>query len=110
MKPICSICNKSFVTVSNYNRHCRIVHEKTNSFRCDICEKVLNQKDNYDRHVRVCKAEFKCLYCDYTFKFSSHRTLHVYKGHKDKLFKCDNCCAEYLEERKHQRHQQTCEV
>lgn len=75
-----------------------------------VCEKVLNRKDNYDRHVRVCKAEFKCLYCDYTFKFSSHRTAHTYIEHRDKLFKCGNCSVEYFDEKKCQRHQQTCKV
>lgn len=99
-----------FVTALLLSDIIKMYTEKTNSFRCDICEKVLNRKDNYDRHVRVCKAEFKCFYCDYTFKFSSHRALHVHREHKDKLFKCDNCCAEFSDERKYQRHQQTCKV
>lgn len=111
MQTFCAICNKSFCNSSSFKRHYKNVHEKTNSFLCYISEKVVNRIDNYDRHVRVCKAEFKCFYCDYTFKFSSHRALHVHREHKDKLlFKCDNCCAEFSDERKYQRHQQTCKV
>lgn len=89
-------CNSFF-----FKWYYKNVYEKINSFCCDICEKVFNWKDNYDWYVRVCKVEFKCFYCDYMFKFLLYCILYVYMEYKDKLFKCDNCCVEFLDERKY---------
>ena len=49
----CKICNKSFKTKSNLNRHVSSIHRRSDNFLCEFCGKMFNQKANLDKHIQT---------------------------------------------------------
>ena len=51
-RPICMICNKSFLTRYKLNEHHAIVHLDSRLFSCNVCHKMFGRADHLLRHVR----------------------------------------------------------
>ena len=53
----CDQCGKLIKRRSNYERHCRNVHNgsvvQIDSFKCSQCDKTFQRKDNLNRHVKL---------------------------------------------------------
>jgi uncharacterized Zn-finger protein len=50
----CSICNKTFSTNTNLQRHIKTVHEKIKRFTCAHCPKSFYRKEHLQRHIARC--------------------------------------------------------
>ena len=50
---VCPICNATFSTNFNLNKHCKLHDEKL--FSCSKCSKCFHQKYNRDQHFKSCK-------------------------------------------------------
>ena len=100
----CLFCGETFSLQWNLTRHTQTVHSNHNH-ECEQCGKILNRKDNYQRHLRSCQRLLTCPYSDgKKFKTSADRRLHIIKNHRDKLFRCEKCSAEFITSRFRDQH------
>jgi KRAB domain-containing zinc finger protein len=80
----CDQCPKSFLIVSNLNRH-KLTHAAEATFVCDVCAKAFRSNENLQRHVRIHTGEkrYACETCDKRFIQSydlhKHRKVHEAK-------------------------------
>jgi hypothetical protein len=98
----CSICNKTFGTKCNFNRHINSVHKKIKNFSCDLCPKKFYFTTYFNIHKKLHEnpkssvnidetRKFKCDVENCLRSFDTKRNLKRHKTfvHSDqKRFKC----------------------
>ena len=65
---VCSLCDRTFSTVSNLNQHMRVTHHKKYPYRCQICGKGTRsyyalQSHNASQHGMPVKSRYTCQIC-----------------------------------------------
>ncbi|XP_029661516.1 zinc finger protein 239-like, partial [Formica exsecta] len=89
----CSICDKSFRSASNMNRHVRDVHNGVKNFVCDVCGRRLASRESRDEHRRTHTGErpHTCETCGKSFKQKA--SLHVHRLYHSQILPhhCDLC-------------------
>jgi uncharacterized Zn-finger protein len=88
----CSVCDKSFSSSWNLNRHLR-THYGVKPFSCFACSKSFSRSEHLQRHKITHTKDklFSCSICDRAFTrlehLQRHKKIHAY----EKLFSCSIC-------------------
>ncbi|XP_066245736.1 zinc finger protein 214-like [Euwallacea similis] len=89
----CDICDKSFSTLWNMQRH-KLNHTGEKRFECPYCQMRYSQKHIMEKHIRsrhTGERPFKCDQCPKTFTAKSNLNSH-YKTHQGiRPYTCDIC-------------------
>ena len=107
----CSICFKSFFSISNYKRHIREKHSVERSFVCKECKKKFNTYRSLVNHMGVHRLtkSFQCNLCDHRCFTSAGIRTHKHEVHKmvtnaQKSYKCSDCGEVFLKKFNFERH------
>ncbi|CAI9739536.1 PR domain zinc finger protein 15-like isoform X1 [Octopus vulgaris] len=95
---ICHLCGKSFVTVSNLNKHLKCHGEKT--CECDICGKRFHYITYLKEHkasVHENKYQHQCAECGKIVKTKTSLVSHMRQFHSDAppKYTCKTCGKEF---------------
>ena len=86
-KKFCSICNKTFLSVTNLKMHRASTHEEKKSYDCTSCSSIFTHKSNLKRHfvsVHKWQKEIKCTACGFIFNLESNLKRHIASVHERK--------------------------
>uniref|UniRef100_A0A182Y8Z5 C2H2-type domain-containing protein n=1 Tax=Anopheles stephensi TaxID=30069 RepID=A0A182Y8Z5_ANOST len=86
----CRVCNKSFKTNRGMLQHRAIYHDAQESYGCHICERQFLTKTNYRNHMRH-HQDRVCSFCNSGWITDAHLLEHVRTSHTDRLFVCRFC-------------------
>ena len=90
----CQICEKSFSTDKNKDKHIRMVHGVLKIFEFNVCNKYIGQKENLKSHIENNhKIKYhNCKICGKSFATSRRLRDHGKNFHEGaKNVKCDSC-------------------
>ena len=94
----CKICNKTFKTTQEYERHVYSVHVTTRNFKCEICEKTFKSKFHLKEHITrvhknktALKKKYKCDKCSSEFRVPYDLKRHIMSVHEFLRFNCEIC-------------------
>lgn len=93
-KVSCPICQNTFATKTNLNKHIRVIHQKIKNFQCDICQKRLSTNAHLVQHVNSThkKIKYNCPKCNKVFSSKSALKHHIENLHnKIKTILCNEC-------------------
>ena len=97
-KQTCETCGKTFSTVSNLNKHFKVVHNppQPKTLKCDRCEKYFNDLSGLKQHyLSHEKKIFPCHQCGKSYERPDTLRYHVKTVHENrkdtKIYKCDQC-------------------
>lgn len=101
----CSLCNKSFKTKDNINRH---MMRHNMEFKCDICGKKFSENSNLQHHLRMHTnpEEFLCKFCNKTFEFIDRHMKHMHLNKRERNLKCQYCDYATDSKQTHRRHEE----
>ncbi|XP_064651993.1 zinc finger protein 91-like [Lineus longissimus] len=112
----CQVCNKSFSTVSNLNRH-MVTHSGDKPFACEHCEKRFTQATHYKRHVVTTHGtggsqHFICMHpgCGRKYAYDHDLKSHMSQVHGNQKFPCPVCGKRFNTEYNVRRHQSVHEL
>uniref|UniRef100_A0A182RI13 C2H2-type domain-containing protein n=1 Tax=Anopheles funestus TaxID=62324 RepID=A0A182RI13_ANOFN len=86
----CQACKKTFKTNRGMLQHCTIYHDAQEKYVCHICERQFITKTNYRNHMRYHK-DHVCGFCNSGWMDETNLLEHVRTTHKDRLFVCRFC-------------------
>ena len=84
---------KVFKQKSILTRHMKDIH-KSEPFNCQICNCSFNSESNAQRHMRQHYGPFPCIYCCKSFTNKDVRNYHVREYHQIKVQTCHLCGKE----------------
>ena len=91
----CQICEKSFFSPQDMNKHVKAVHAGIKDWKCDKCPYAASQKVNLKSHINAVHDKIKdwtCDKCPYRASQKEHLKNHITAVHdKIRNFKCDKC-------------------
>ena len=99
MNYLCPICNKTFTSESQLEKHQRFHVQKC--FSCDICHEIFDRKWLYDQHLserhgQQVEAPAACPECDEEFSPPHLLLAHIQSRHKkDNQFRCFVCSLNF---------------
>ena len=104
----CTVCNKSFATVSNLNNHHREIHERVH--QCTVCNKSYSTAGQLNRHHREVhqRVRYACSLCSKTFPRANEVKRHVQEIHEGRRteFECNECKKVFYKKRSLKIHQE----
>lgn len=96
----CTVCDKSFVYMSDYRRHI-IIHSDIRLFPCDFCDFQFNRRSNLKKHIErvhlkinipVENKQHYCQECEKGFGSNCDLQRHISGVHcKERPFACHLC-------------------
>ncbi|XP_037541637.1 zinc finger protein 768 [Nematolebias whitei] len=119
----CTICGKSFLTLSSFRGHMNL-HEGKRPYKCPTCHKTFAAKSVLNKHVQTHKGEFKCTLCHRSFSSDIRLKLHLlthpdrkqdgaqtsaalspaHTPAKEKRFSCEVCHKSFFTKKAFQKH------
>ena len=97
LKPLtCKLCSKTFPYISKLTEHMRF-HNKEKLFNCSICEKSFFTQSNVNKHIKEIHQKIKpvakhaCSLCSKTFTYNSRLVDHMRTHLKEKSVSCYLC-------------------
>ena len=100
----CTLCNNSFRTKQNLNKHIAAVHELKKPFLCQFCSKEFARKEKLKQHVLTVHEKlklFQCSICNHKTGDKGNMKRHINARHEgldveiiyvgEKNYKCYNC-------------------
>ena len=102
----CGICDATFTTNGNRDRHIRTVHQGERRFKCNLCNKSYTSNQDLNVHIQGHFSErihrptkhkkiYKCDICTTTFTTSGYRNIHIRTLHQGQRFNCKLCNKSY---------------
>ena len=88
----CTVCNKSYTTVSGLNRHHRAVHEQVR-YACSLCSKSYSSLSHLSNHHRAVheRVGHSCSVCNKLYPTVSHLKSHHREVHDRVRHPCSVC-------------------
>ncbi|KAM7349713.1 transcription factor grauzone-like [Cochliomyia hominivorax] len=103
----CHMCNKSFTSEFDLDRHINNIHKKIPQHVCDICGRIYKSKDAFKRHQNehkgVVSQAVQCSICHTWLKNESSLRLHRFT-HEENPTPCDVCGKMFNTKRRLYRH------
>jgi uncharacterized C2H2 Zn-finger protein len=102
-KPMCTICDTTFLKERHLIRHMRNVHKQNLLYNCHICDVKCSRKGYLKAHIETVhegKKQFNCEICDSAFTTKQGLNRHISTIHegnksnksiKEKLWPCPMC-------------------
>mmetsp|Transcript_14661 Transcript_14661/g.25342 ORF Transcript_14661/g.25342 Transcript_14661/m.25342 type:complete len:284 (+) Transcript_14661:329-1180(+) len=82
----CDKCSSTFCTISNLNKHTRLIHQGIKKFECPKCKQMFGQKSDMTKHILSLHDEskpYQCNHCSSRFNQAGDVTKHVRQKHAD---------------------------
>ena len=112
------ICDKNFTSKNQLKNHIMIDHKEKEPFLCDICNITFSTKQNKNRHLLVVhdknfeekvkhvkvKSEFICEICFISFKNNLNFEEHMMAHDGQEPYKCDICESRCISEKDLKKH------